>query len=247
MTSEGIENMNGEEIGVEVGSEATARNPSNIAMYNHFAATEAPKAHGKHKLKMPTLDQLLAARFKQRQYRLNPWLREQENCMVYAATGVGKSLFALSAALAVAGGGEFLGWQPDTKPNGEGWRVLYIDGEMHTADIQERVRQLLGGMPKLDKAALDKNLNFLARQHQDAGVQFPSITEQAGQAFVLGQVNARSMQSVGFYAPNESFVDALFRYSAVKVCTSHGYSRVFAIDNLQWLRKRLRPFEDGSD
>jgi RecA-family ATPase len=65
---------------------------------------------------MPTAGQLLAARFKARQYLLAPWLREQENCMVYAATGVGKSLFAMSAALAVAGGGEFLGWRPDAKP-----------------------------------------------------------------------------------------------------------------------------------
>ena len=196
MSSEGIENMNGEEISVEAGTQSAAHDASNTVTYKHFAATEAPKARSKHKLKMPTLDQLLAARFKQRQYLLNPWLREQENCMVYAATGVGKSLFALSAALAVAGGGEFLGWQPDTKPNGEGWRVLYIDGEMHTADIQERVCQLRGGMPKLDKAVLDKNLNFLARQHQDAGVQFPSITDQAGQAFVLGQVNTRKVDLV---------------------------------------------------
>jgi RecA-family ATPase len=71
---------------------------------------------GSHRLKMPTAGQLLAARFKARQYLLAPWLREQENCMVYAATGVGKSLFAMSAALAVAGGGEFLGWRPDAKP-----------------------------------------------------------------------------------------------------------------------------------
>src|ERR1700730_8853503 len=46
--------------------------------------------------------------------------RRQESCMVYADTGVGKSLFALSAALAVAGGGEFLGWAPEEKANGPG-------------------------------------------------------------------------------------------------------------------------------
>jgi hypothetical protein len=197
MTSEDIaQDMNDEEIGTEIGSETAAHDASNTVTYNHFVAAKAPKVRRKHKLKMPTLDQLLAARFKQRRYLLSPWLREQENCMVYAATGVGKSLFALSAALAVAGGGEFLDWQPDTRPNGEGWRVLYIDGEMHTADIQERVRQLRGGMPKLDKATLDKNLNFLARQHQDAGVQFPSITEQAGQTFVLGQIKASKVDLV---------------------------------------------------
>jgi RecA-family ATPase len=61
--------------------------------------------------------------------------------MVYADTGVGKSMFALSAALAVAGGGEFLGWKPEEKPDGSGWRVLYVDGEMHVTDIQERAQK----------------------------------------------------------------------------------------------------------
>jgi KaiC/GvpD/RAD55 family RecA-like ATPase len=170
----------------KVGSEP--RDTSTTVTYEHFADAVARKAKGPHKLKMPTLEQLLSAGFKQRKYLLAPWLREQENCMVYAATGVGKSLFAMSAALAVAGGGEFLGWKPDAKPDGEGWRVLYVDGEMHVADIQERARQLREGIPKLDRAAVDKNLRFLVRQHQDAGVQFPSITEQAGQSFVLDRV-----------------------------------------------------------
>jgi DNA invertase Pin-like site-specific DNA recombinase len=61
--------------------------------------------------------------------------------------GVGKSLFALSAALAVAGGGEFLGWTTAKKEGG--WRVLYIDGEMHIADIQERANLLLDAVPGL--------------------------------------------------------------------------------------------------
>jgi hypothetical protein len=59
---------------------------------------------------------------------------------------------------------------------------------MHVADIQERACQLRRGLPKLDKAAADKNLYFLARQHQDAGAQFPSITEQAGQSFILDRL-----------------------------------------------------------
>ena len=71
--------------------------------------------------------------------------------MVYAATGVGKSMFALSAALAIAGGGEFLGWKSDERANGRQWRVLYIDGEMHVGDIQERVRMLMHAVPSVIK------------------------------------------------------------------------------------------------
>src|SRR5262249_38174996 len=115
--------------------------------------------------------------------------------MVYAATGIGKSLFAMSAALAVAGAGEFLGWRPESKPSGEGWQVLYVDGEMHIADIQERARQLRAGM-EIDETAADKNLRFLARQHQDGGVQFPSITEQAGQEFILKQLKTHKVDLV---------------------------------------------------
>ena len=170
--------------------------PSNTVTYAHFVSAGKRAGHGKHRLKLPTLGQLLEARFKQRQFLLAPWLREQENCMVYAASGVGKSLFALSAALAVAGGGEFLGWQPEARQGGEGWRVLYVDGEMHIADIQDRARQLRDGIWSLDKAAANQNLRFLARQHQDAGVEFPSITEGAGQAFILEQAKQQNVDLV---------------------------------------------------
>jgi RecA-family ATPase len=145
MTLDSDKHMNGNEIGGEAQAQTKARDLSQIVTYEHYVVPEVAKTEGSHKLKMPTLGQLLDARFEKRQYLLAPWLREQENCMVYAATGIGKSLFAMSAALAVAGGGEFLGWRPEAKSNGEGWRVLYIDGEMHIADIQERVRQLRSG------------------------------------------------------------------------------------------------------
>jgi hypothetical protein len=137
-----------------------AHDPSETVNYEHFIDTSAAKVAGSHKLKMPTLEQLLAASFKERKYLLSPWLREQENCMVYAATGVGKSLFAMSAALAIAGGGEFLGWRPDARSDGTGWRVLYVDGEMHIGDIQERARQLRNGMPKLDRTAWIRTCAF---------------------------------------------------------------------------------------
>jgi hypothetical protein len=141
-------------------------------------------ANGKGNLKVPTLGQLLAYQFKERQHLLFPWFREHESCMVYAATGVGKSLFALSAALAVAGGGEFLGWRTEKRrPGGEGWRVLYIDGEMHIADIQERARLLLAAVPGVDSEAVQSNLRFLARQHQDPEAQFPLITDTDGMEY----------------------------------------------------------------
>ena len=140
-------------------------------------------------LKIPTLKQLLASTFKDRQHLLFPWLREQESCLVYAAAGVGKSMFALTAALAIAGGGSFLGWKSDVKKTGNGWRVLYVDGEMHIADIQERARLLLDAVPGLNKEMVGENLSFLARQHQEPLALFPSITEPVGMTFMQERVS----------------------------------------------------------
>lgn len=145
---------------------------------------------------MPTLEELLASAFKHRRHLLQPWLREQESCMVYADTGVGKSMFALSAALAVAGGGEFLGWKPEEKPDGSGWRVLYVDGEMHVTDIQERAKMLLDAVGAIDRAKAAQNLQFLARQHQDPEATFPSITEPAGTKFFLERITGGGLDLV---------------------------------------------------
>jgi hypothetical protein len=116
--------------------------------------------------------------------------------MVYADTGVGKSMFALSAALAVAGSGEFLGWKPDQKANGAPWKVLYVDGEMHIGDIQERARLLLNAVPNVDRDRARENLRFIARQHQNPGEMFPSITEESGSQFILQRVKNQKLDLV---------------------------------------------------
>ena len=58
--------------------------------------------------------------------------------MVYAARGVGKSWFCMARAVAIAEGRQrFLPWDL----NGQ-HTVLYIDGEMTTADLKERFSEL---------------------------------------------------------------------------------------------------------
>jgi len=124
---------------------------SDTVTFHNFTSETLRPPKAENVLKAPTLRQLLEAAFSDRQHLLFPWLREQESCMVYAETGVGKSMFALSAALAVAGGGEVFGWKPDERFCSEGWRVLYIDGEMHIADIQERARMLMRAVPSVNE------------------------------------------------------------------------------------------------
>jgi hypothetical protein len=67
---------------------------------------------------------------------------------------------------------------------------------MHIGDIQERARLLLDAVPGVDRKKVGANLRFLARQHQDAGELFPSITERAGTQFILQQVKDRSLDLV---------------------------------------------------
>jgi hypothetical protein len=186
-----------DELTAETGVEEIASvDRSSTVVYEHFQAEQRKPPKKKSKLKMPTLEELLASTFKRRRHLLHPWLREQESCMLYADTGVGKSMFALSAALAVAGDGEFLGWSPDKKPDGQGWRVLYVDGEMHITDIQERATMLLDAVPKVDRDRVMQNLQFLARQHQDPEATFPTITEPAGTQFFLERIRKGELDLV---------------------------------------------------
>ena len=134
--------------------------------------TTAGGSPRKVRLKMPTLAELLESQFPNRQHLLFPWLREQESCMVYADTGVGKSLFALSAALAIAGGGEFLGWKAEWRASGEPWRVLYIDGEMPYRRHPGARQDAPGGYRGHRSRGAGRTLRFLARQHQDPGTGF---------------------------------------------------------------------------
>ena len=71
------------------------------------------------------------------EYVLSPVLPIQGLAFVYAATGIGKTLFTLNLAYAIAGGGNFLKYSCP-KPR----RVLYVDGEMAFNQIHSRIIQI---------------------------------------------------------------------------------------------------------
>jgi KaiC/GvpD/RAD55 family RecA-like ATPase len=99
--------------------------------------------------------------------------------MVYSASGVGKSFFTLSVALAVAGGGEFLGWKAD-RPR----RVLIVDGEMDLRDLKSRVVQLLASIGG-DAQSIARNLTIIAQQGQSLTTEFPDLATDEGQDTLL--------------------------------------------------------------
>jgi RecA-family ATPase/DNA-binding XRE family transcriptional regulator len=135
------------------------------------------------KLKPPRtrpLRDLFADTNQTRKPLLGEWMREGHLCMVYAPTGVGKSFFAMSCAIAIAGGGEAFGWTaPKPRP------VLLVDGEMDREDITDRARLLIPAAPGADAEKVADNLHVMAYQDQDVNTWFPNIAEPEGQACIV--------------------------------------------------------------
>src|SRR3982751_1985720 len=84
------------------------------------------------------IGELLSRTFPPQEPLLGPWLRKQTLAMVHAWRGIGKTHFGLGLAYAVASGGTFLKWNAE-QPR----KVLYIDGEMSGAAIQERLAAIV--------------------------------------------------------------------------------------------------------
>jgi len=80
---------------------------------------------------------------------LGPWLHEGSLAMLHAERGLGKTWVCNSVALAVASGGEFLGFSSE-KPR----KVVIFDGEMQIYLMQERFNLLKSMFPKFDETNL---------------------------------------------------------------------------------------------
>ena len=86
------------------------------------------------------LEDFVACDLPPRPVLLAPWLTKSTLAMIHAKTGVGKTWLSLSIAHAVATGGYLLKW-PAPEPR----KVVYLDGEMSGAMMQDRGRALLDG------------------------------------------------------------------------------------------------------
>lgn len=124
------------------------------------------------RLKTISLGELLSKEIPEREPLLGTWLKQCHLSMVYAPTGVGKSLFSMSLGLAVAGGGKFLDWEA-SMPR----KVLYVDGEMDIADLKERAADLVKTIDGIDLDAVTENFEVLSRQDQDSKTAFPDLAE----------------------------------------------------------------------
>lgn len=106
------------------------------------------------------------------EYIFFPCLPTQGICFIYAPTGVGKTLFSLNLAYAIAGGGSFLKYSCP-KPR----KVLYVDGEMPYVQLHSRIMQIAKTQGGLD---FPDNLMVLTPD-KVVPSRIPMIDEQFGQ------------------------------------------------------------------
>lgn len=90
-----------------------------------------------------TAPELAALEIEPREYIVEPFIATQSMNMMYAKRGIGKTFTAMTLALSVARGEDFFGFSVSKER-----RVLYIDGEMPTADLQRRLLALCPSPPE---------------------------------------------------------------------------------------------------
>ena len=149
-------------------------------------------------IELVSLKELLAMDLPKREHLIFPWLRQGESALVYAAPGVGKSLFALDLALTVAGGGLFLNQWASPKTG----RVLYVDGEMPLDDIRDRAVMVARGKlkagQKFDYDKATENVHYAARSKQRPGAAFVDLNNEEHHARLLRLIEGGDFELVIF-------------------------------------------------
>ena len=108
----------------------------------------------------------------EREILLSPWLPKQSLSMIYAWRGICKTWFTICLAYAIACAGEILGWKAPEKR-----RVLYIDGELPAATLQQRLAMIVNSfnLEPLDKDAF----KIITPDLQPDGI-VPNLAHQMG-------------------------------------------------------------------
>ena len=120
-------------------------------------------------------DQFIARDFPEPEYLLNPILAKQQIRQIFAKAGTGKTLYALHEAAAVASGYDFLNF----KHNGHKTPVLYVEGEMDSASIKNRLNDIQDAYEMQDKI-LNMNFIFFATLAIQNQMHFESLTNEIG-------------------------------------------------------------------
>lgn len=130
----------------------------------------------KDRLRVVTLDEFLLMELPKQEMILSPFLPSQGLCLLYAKRGVGKTHVAIGIAYAVAVGGRFLKWRAP-KPR----KVLYIDGEMPAAAMQERLKRI--ALSEDLKPPAPDYLRLITPDLQDGPM--PDLSTREGRAILM--------------------------------------------------------------
>lgn len=84
-----------------------------------------------------SIETLLTMNIEPPEIFLDPFITKSSLGMIYAPRGLGKTLFALGIAMAIASGGEFLKFKA-AKPH----KVVYLDGEMSIFTMKDRIEKI---------------------------------------------------------------------------------------------------------
>ncbi len=115
-----------------------ARNPDRD-LFEEAAKYSTPTdgAKGLYNPKLYTAADWLKKKMPPRDYLMGTLLCTTSRWMIFAPTGLGKTLFTMNLVAAISAGKDFLSWKASRKA-----RVLYIDGEMPAETFKERITQV---------------------------------------------------------------------------------------------------------
>lgn len=117
------------------------------------------------------ISDFLQTELPKREILLAPWLPRQSLSMVYAWRGIGKSWLGLSIGYAASCGGNVLGWNAPMKR-----RVLFIDGELPAATLQQRLALIVSSF---DSEPVENGFKLITPDLQPDGI-VPNISDSLG-------------------------------------------------------------------
>ena len=129
--------------------------------------------------------------FPKPEYILYPILAKQQIRQVFAPAGTGKTLMMLHEAAAVASGYDFLHYKNIRE--GKKTPVLYVEGEMDSASIQNRIDKIEESY-EIQQKKLDKTFLFFATLALQKDMYFHSLTKDVGRLNV--EITAQQIEKI---------------------------------------------------
>lgn len=214
---------NAEQICAALGLKFFDLFPNKIEQLQRTQQQQQHRFHQKTAAELIALDlhEFLNREIPERKMILSPIIPTQGLCLLYSKRGIGKTFLSLAIGYAVAAGVSLLRWSCEQPVP-----VLYVDGEMPAASMQERLAKLVAGAEA--KLPDPSYFRIVTPDLQEGGI--PDIATQKGQQLlesVIGDAKLVIFDNLSTLAPslkeNESDDWAPFQSWILKL-RKHGLS-----------------------